>query len=196
MTPRKVARILVAPNERDAARRIVRTTYEAQGYAIDESFATFLEGPSATTFGLFNGEVLYGTISIINDGAQGLPMDSIYAVELAAWRGEGKKLAEVVQFAMDHTLYEAVAGAKPSPFEAASLFTMVLTYALETHIDYLCISINPKHDTFYSLLGFTQIGALKHYGTVNAPAIARALYVPEWRSQTLLAQFMDAERSH
>ncbi|MBI5405980.1 hypothetical protein HY972_03020 [Candidatus Kaiserbacteria bacterium] len=180
--------------ERRAAREIVRRVYEKQGYDVNSgSIARYLDGPDAATFGLFYQDALYATISVVGDGAQGLPMDTIYADELAPWRSEGKKLAEVVQFAVDHDVYVKISGKKPSPFEAAPLFAAVLSHALQKHIDYLCISINPKHDRFYGMLGFKQIGELKHYASVNAPAIARAFYVPDWKTHPFIASFMDKE---
>lgn len=194
MNPLSSCRAIHDAAEREAARDIVRRKYAEQGYDLSiESFKRYLDGPSAVTFGLFEKDTIYGTISVVVDSAAGLPMDSIYADELAPWRSEGKKLAEVVQFAVDNDIFTAVSGKKPSPFEAAPLFRAVLTYALKTHIDYLCISINPKHDRFYGLLGFKQFGKLKHYDSVDAPAIPRALYVPKWSTNPLIKSFLGKE---
>ena len=195
MNPAATCRVVETESEREAARRIVRHLYELQGYDMSsKSFERYLAGPSATTFGLFEGDTLYGTISLIRDSVEGLPMDTIYRAELAALRLQGKKLAEVVQFAVDHEIYTTLTGKKPSPFEAAPLFAAVLSYALATSIDYLCISINPKHDRFYSLLGFTQIGEEKQYDSVGAPAIARVLSVEAAQTNPLIAQFLTAQK--
>jgi len=194
MNPETSCRSLQGEEERHAAREIVRRAYEAQGYDVSSgSIARYLDSPHATTFGLFFGETLYGTISIVLDSEKGLPMDSIYADELAPWRAEGKKLAEVVQFAVDHDAYAAVSGKKPPPFEAAPLFATVLSHAIEAQVAYLCISVNPKHDRFYGMLGFKQIGEMKHYGSVGAPAIARALHVPSQNFHPFIARFMKKE---
>lgn len=176
----------LSADERHIARGIVERKYLAQGYAISDDIARYLEMPQATTYGLFHDDALYGTISIIVDSEQGLPMDSIYSDELASWRASGKNLAEVVQFAVDREVTDK----KPSPFEAAPLFGAVLAHALREKIDHLCISINPKHDRFYALLGFTQIGGEKHYGAVGAPAIARVLSVRDATNNPLIASFM------
>ena len=185
-----VCRPLATDAERAVARAAIRRMYEAQGYETNgDGITRYLENSASTTFGLFVNDTLYGTISLIMDSPQGFPMDSIYSEELSPWRKEGKKIAEVVQFAVDHSVYKKLMGKSPSPFAAAPLFAVVLSRAIEEHIDYLCISINPKHDRFYAMLGFKQIGPLKHYGSVNAPAIARALEVENWRSNPLLRTF-------
>jgi len=173
-------RVIQNNAERLAARAIVKRAYEAQGYSAGSRIAQYLQGPDAITFGLIRDGTLYGTISVILDGSERLPMDSIYSEELASLRAEGKKLAEAVQFAVDHELYSIRFKRKPSPFSAMPLFAAILSCALQKSVDYLCISINPKHDNFYRTLGFKQIGARKQYESVGAPAIAYAFYVPEW----------------
>jgi len=173
-------RVLRNDSERLAARAIVKRAYEAQRYSAGSRIAQYLQGSHAVTFGLIRDEILYGTISVVVDSEQGLPMDTIYADELSPWRSLGEKLAEVVQFAVDHDVYAAAFGTKPTLFGAVPLFAAALSHALAKNIDYLCISINPKHDHFYNMLGFKQIGARKQYESVGAPAIAYALYVPEW----------------
>lgn len=180
--------------ERLAARRIVERAYAAQGYDTKNgAIAAYLQGSGAATFGLFANETLYGTLSLVPDGPDGLPMDAIYRKELAPWRAEGKKLAEVVQFAVDHETYRRAAGKNPSPLVAVPLFVAVLSRAIKAGLDYLCISINPAHDRFYDMLGFKQIGPLKQYDSVNAPAIARALYVPHWQQNPTIKTFLGKE---
>ena len=190
-----VARVLQNTEEREAARDIVRKKYEEQGYDVSSGgIAQYLDTPHATIFGIFYEDTLYGTISLVRDSTDGLPMDSLYSNELSLWRSQERKIAEVVQFAVDHDRYTALAGKEPSPFIAAPLLRKVFSYAQEEHIEYLCISINPKHDQFYSMLGFKQIGALKHYPSVNAPAIARALSVADAEKNPFLTTFFGKER--
>ena len=186
-------RVIQNDVDRLAARAIVKRAYEAQGYGTGSRIAQYLQGPDAITFGLIRDDTLYGTISVVVDSEQGLPMDTIYADELALWRSLGKKLAEVVQFAVDHELYSIRFGKKPSLFSATQLFAATLSCAFQRNIDYLCISINPKHDRFYRMLGFKQIGARKQYESVGAPAIAYAFYVPEWNRHRNITGFFGTE---
>ncbi len=184
MTHVNSCRVLTNAKERAAARAIVRRAYAAQGYDTSDAISRYLEDDSATTFGLFRDDTLYGTISIVIDSADGLPMDAIYTEELSTWRAGRTRIAEVVQFAVDP---DQRAG---SPFETAPLFAAVLARAIEARVRHLCISINPKHDRFYRMLGFEQVGALKHYGSVDAPAIACAFYVPNWNRHPFVASLV------
>ena len=186
-------RVIQNDVDRLAARAIVKRAYEAQGYGTGSRIAQYLQGPDAITFGLIRDDTLYGTISVVVDSEQGLPMDTIYADELSPWRSLGEKLAEVVQFAVDHDVYAAAFGTKPTLFGAVPLFAAALSHALAKNIDYLCISINPKHDHFYNMLGFKQIGARKQYESVGAPAIAYAFYVPEWNRHRNITGFFGTE---
>ncbi|MEK7604205.1 MAG: hypothetical protein AAB442_00130 [Patescibacteria group bacterium] len=177
--------VLTLPAEKQAAQDIVRRVYAAQGYDLSEGvFVRFLRTPNAVVWGLFEEDVLFGTISIIPDSEAGLPMDSLYAEELAPFRAEGKKIAEVVQFAIDHTLK------KPSPFEAVPLLITVLSYARTQKIDTICISIHPKHSQFYHMLGFEKIGDLKQYQAVAAPAVAYALPLVAWETNPFFGNFL------
>src|SRR3989344_1239458 len=115
-------RVIQNNAERLAARAIVKRAYEAQRYSAGSRIAQYLQGPDAITFGLIRDDTLYGTISVVVDSEQGLPMDTIYADELSPWRSLGEKLAEVVQFAVDHELYSIRFGKKPSLFSATQLF--------------------------------------------------------------------------
>lgn len=173
--------------ERLAARHIVRRLYQAQGYAAsngDGDSAAFSDSASTLLWGMAYDGTLFGTVSLMVDSASGLPMDSIYAEELLPLRTTGAKIAEVGQFAVDRELYKVLSG-KDAPFVAAPLFTAVLRHAIENGVHYLCITVNPKHDAFYAAIGFRQIGGLKHHPSVQAPAIARVFFVPEWKRTPL-----------
>lgn len=85
---------------------------------------------------------------------------------------------------MDHTEKSR------SPFEAAPLLSAVVSLASEKGVDYLCISVNPKHDSFYRRIGFTQVGTERRYGAVEAPAIGRLVYLPEWKNTPFVSAFL------
>lgn len=187
-------RILHTDTERQAARDVVKRNYERQGYISDgRGIASYLNTPGATTFGFFYSGTLCGTISIVFDGSEGLPLDSTYADELTPWRAAGKKLAEVVQFAVDHEAYATVSGEKASPLLTVPLFAMIFSHALQEKVDYLCITVHPHHGRFYKLLGFAQIGEPKQYASINTDSIACALSVPEWRTSPAVETFLGKE---
>ena len=186
--------LLLSPEDRRQAREIVRILYEQQGYYTAQGATNIqqsLAQSAPTIFGAFIADRLFGTISVVEDGPAGLPMDSIYKAELEPLR-RAKRIAEVVQFAVDKERY-ARAGGRAPLLPAISLFGAVLSYALWRKLDYLCISVNPKHARFYRLLGFHQIGAEKTYGAVSAPAIAYALSIPQWEKQSLVLGVLGSE---
>lgn len=163
--------------------RLIKRVYTKSGYVSDDSKESkFRPYILSSGTGIFKGsynETTFATISIIKDSSIGLPMDDLYQEELSIFRKEGKKIAEVSQFAVDTDLLKMLdTGFSLTKQLSVShnLFSLVLNHATENDLDYLCIAINPKHDFFYKTLGFEEIGGLKYYASVNnAPALARAL---------------------
>ncbi|GFK93915.1 hypothetical protein NNJEOMEG_01753 [Fundidesulfovibrio magnetotacticus] len=106
------------------------------------------------------------TMSYIPDTPQfGLPMDELYKDELDSLRAQGRKIIEVGSLATSpHRRWQNIV-----VFLAKAIFT----YALSTGADDLCIMVNPKHVRFYkSIFLFEEFGEAKHYGKVDAPAVA------------------------
>ncbi|WP_051617310.1 N-acyl amino acid synthase FeeM domain-containing protein [Desulfonatronovibrio hydrogenovorans] len=94
----------------------------------------------------------------------GLPMDSIYKRELDLIRSKGRKIAELSALAT------------PCRFRWRNIFLYqiqaVYWYALYRGIDDICIVVNPRHKKFYtSLFPFEELGPVRHYPRVNAPAV-------------------------
>jgi hypothetical protein len=186
-------RILTNTEGKRAAFAIVQKLYRAHGYLTgkENDIAQHAAGSHATQYGLFYKETMFGTVSIVEDSEEGLPMDASFKDELDVFRKEGKKLIEAGQFAVDHEIYKSLSGGEGSPFAGSPLIAEVFRFAIEHNIDYICITINPKHDRFYEVMGFTQIGGLRHYPSVNAPGIGRVFYVPEWRTSSFVRGILE-----
>jgi len=141
---------------------------------------------SATFVAKLNGKVA-GTVSIVFDSESGLPMDDIYKDELEKFRNSNKKIVEVCRLATDNDFLKnsGVFDKKRNSLSLLiSLFKLVFHYSIYKNIDYICISINPKHDLFYKSLGFEDIGGLKYYPSVNnAPALAKAIRIDELKTK-------------
>lgn len=157
---------------------LVKKVYSAEGYvennARSDSKDTY--GASTTVFCAYKDNSLFGTISLIEDSPQGLPLDIIYKNYLKHLRESGNKIAEVGRFAVDHSLLQ-----EKGLSTALPLLSLMFQCALERSIDYLCITVNPKHDSFYQSIGFTELGELKHHPSVNhAPAVLRILEVKKF----------------
>lgn len=195
-------RICKASTEIEDAAALVRRIYTQQGYVsavsnsapasnnnIDQnSFLKFLLSNHSRTFSGYINSGLYGTVSLVRDSELGLPMDDLFQSELTNYR-LNQKIAEVTQFAVDHDALEkhdSNFNSKMKMLAGAPLLAIVMQYALQTKLDYLCIAINPKHDAFYKMLGFQEIGDLKYYPSVNnAPALPRLLSLKNFNPEKL-----------
>ena len=177
-------RTAVTPEDREEAIKLVTDVYTAEGY-IDPSadrpagISDYINQPQSTTVMAYVDDWFCGTITIVRDSDQGLPMDVIYHDELAGFREQQVALAEVCQFAVLQ---------KPTDHEKLShrtnldvslgLLSHTIHLALSEQIACLCFTINPKHQLFYRSLGCEQIGEEKSYPFVNnAPALAFSLAV-------------------
>lgn len=165
---------------RDSAhvKALIRQQYEKQGYTRDahefEQLTAYLGLPSTTTFVARKNTSLIGTISLIGDSNHSMPMAAAFSQEIAALREGQRRLAEVSQLAID-----GAAATQHERFDILqALFSLVFHHARATHIDYLCIAINPKHEKLYDALSFTTFGVRDAYRAVSgAPAIAKSLDV-------------------
>lgn len=167
----------------DLSLDLVYQEYRREGYyTADEEkggyFARFLRSEEATTFQFVEAGQVVGTISLIEDSSRGLPMDVQYHFELESLRQRGKKLAEVSQFAVRRDLREdstpRMSGVARLQVSGA-LFSAILRHALARKIDSLVISVHPKHDEFYTQVGFSSLGGVKTYEVVRTQAVAKAL---------------------
>lgn len=182
-------RVLTDSSEKESAAGIVYKKYKAEGYLHEEGessnvISSFLRKDSSDTFGVFAGGEMYGTLSLIFDTKNGLPMDSIYKNEVDTLREKKYVLGEIVQFALDKELASKHLSRLEVPMSSLPLFGYLLSQAEKNKIDHLCISVNPKHVSFYSLIGFETFGEVKHYESVDAPAVAMVFSMSNLHSES------------
>lgn len=165
-------KIAETKSELEQAFRLVHDAYAKEGYIsphpskmrVSINNAT----PTATTvIGLYGDRVIM-TISLFPDSKLGLPMDSIYAEELATLRTQKRRIGEVGALASDPDFRQ---------WDFNLLFhmhkTMILYGKNYLGLDDFVITVNPKHRSFYtSVLLFEPMGELKFYQSVNQnPAV-------------------------
>lgn len=175
------AKLADSKNDIDEAIGLITRVYARSGYVHKDTgeasgISEHLYSPATRTFTIRMGDLLLGTLSVIADSAEGLPMQVIFSDELNALRREGKRIAEVGQFAIDKELLaEAQKRHSRDPIDRAialSLFKLALHYGVRKEFDLFCIAVNPKHVAFYRWMGFETFGATKTYPSVeNAPAV-------------------------
>jgi len=174
-------RIARTREELEKAYYLVYKEYLKRGYTGETSskirVSIYNVIPQTTTFiAIVENEVI-ATATLIEDSPLGLPMDKIYHKELIQLRSNNKKLCEISMLASDTDLFKAGTSImlnSKKMFFIFCLFKLVFDYADNfLALDFICITIHPKHKLVYDFLSFKDLGNLKVYPQVNgAPAIA------------------------
>ncbi len=175
-------RVARTKEELEGAAALVHKEYEKKGYIKNSNsrlrLAMHNAHPQTTTFVAKAGKDVIATTTVIPDSPLGLPMDEIYHKELNQLRVGGKKLCEISMLACDTELFRngvSMMLNSKKLFLVFFLFKHILDYTKEfLKLDFICITINPKHKITYDFLLFKDMGELKMYDEVNnAPAIAK-----------------------
>ncbi len=156
-------------------RNYVKTTDSRLKVSIYNAF------PLTTTFVAVTGNnEVVATATLVPDSALGLPMDDIYHEELEELRRQKKGLCEITMLASDTDIFGSGVSLMLNSkklFFIFYLFKIVFDYAKDfVKLDYMCVTIHPKHKLTYDMLLFKDLGGLKTYNNANgAPAIAKFL---------------------
>lgn len=125
-----------------------------------------------------------GTLSLIEDGAMGLPMEQLYPAEIWQLRRRQKRLAELACFALPDQAADSMGVLR-------ALLQSACEIGFRRGIEELVICIHPKRARFYERrLGFEEIGPLRHCPWVcDQPAVAMKLALQAGSQATnLIAQ--------
>ena len=119
---------------------------------------------------LYQGEAIF-TVSLVADGELGLPMESVYAEEVARRRERGLLVGEVSCLADRRSQFRRF-------FPVfLRLSRLMVQYARRQDLDELLVAVHPKHARFYQrFMDFELIGGKTSYPAVrNHPAVALCL---------------------
>lgn len=166
---------------RHRAYALAHRVYHGCGYASDEqtpACSPFDSNPDTLTLLAVDDQGRdAATITLVFDSAAGLPSDEIYASELGALRGQGRKLVEVTRLAIgeEHQRSKTL---------LVRLFNFIYIFAHRVKgYDDFVIEVNPRHVNYYRrLLMFEQSGPERPCPRVQgAPAVLLRLdlAVPE-----------------
>ncbi len=110
-----------------------------------------------------------GTLGIRFDVAQGLSADGAFEEEMRMLRGQGRKICEFTQLALDDL------GA--SKLVLAALFHTAYLHAYKIYgIELLVIEVNPRHVPYYRrMLDFKVCSEVRTNAQVHAPAVLMCL---------------------
>lgn len=176
--------------EREAAFRLVYLRYLGSGLCAANPSGMRLTPyhllPTTTLFvALYKGEVIL-TLSLVGDGRQGVPMESIFPDEIRSLRARGVRFGEL----------SCLADRRRSLVRFLPLFVQITRlmyqHALAQDPAYqLVIAVHPKHGKFYErFFGFRPLAPERPYRSVlNAPAAAYALE-PSWLAKARHEEYL------
>jgi hypothetical protein len=125
------------------------------------------------------GRSCIGTLSLIEDGAMGLPMEQLYPAEIWQMRRQQLRVAELACFAsLDHSSSQSMAVLR-------AVLQAACEIACRRQIEQLVICVHPRRATFYERrLGFEEFGPLRCCPWVcDQPAIALRLNLRTTRNE-------------
>lgn len=146
--------------------------------------------PETTVFVARAEDRVLSTATVVPDSAEfGLPMDDLYASELTALRGQGRRVLEICSLASD--------GRALTRNAVQHFIKLIFLYCVFQDVDDVCIMVNPRHVRLYSnMFGFKPFGEQRHYPRVNAPAVALRVEVLEVRDNLGRNGFPFSYREH
>lgn len=170
--------VKIASSRREFAQafRLLSANYQARGYEEPSTkpfrFTPYHALPETLTVVAVEARRVVATLSLVPDSASlPLPMEGLYAAEVAALRQSGRRLAEATSLA-DRDLGSG---------EFLRVFTAMIRLAMQAHTrrggDCWVIAVNPRHGSFYGkVLGFRRIGPRRPNAAVQGhPAEAYVL---------------------
>jgi hypothetical protein len=162
----------------EQAFQLVADNYQSRGYDTDGHdyrFTSYHALPETVVLVAKERGRVLATLSLVMDNTLlGLPMETIYGVEVRELRRAGRRLCEVGSLA-DTSL---------STREFVPVFVALIRLAWQHHVrhggDTGVITVNPRHRYFYTkVLGFAPLGNRRACPAVrNHPAEAFLLDVP------------------
>ena len=168
-------RVAQRPEEFFGAFRLVYEAYVRSGLAVPNAYemrvTPFHLLPTTQVFAAMTRNRVDGTVTLVQDGELGLPMEAIYDREVSRRRAEGLRLAEVSCLADRH---QDLRRSLPAVIRLMSLMAQ---YAVRCGVDQLVIAVHPRHAPFYRrFTAFVPFGGRRTYGAVcDKPAVALAL---------------------
>ncbi|MFH1920970.1 MAG: long-chain N-acyl amino acid synthase [Planctomycetota bacterium] len=192
-------KIAATREERASAFRLVYTSYLEAGLGEPNSrqmrVTPYHLLPTTEVFiATLDGEPLF-TVSLVVDGELGLPMESVYAREVAQRRAQGIVLGEVCCLADRRSQFREF-------FPVfLRLCRLMVQYALKRGVAELLVAVHPRHVRFYRrFMSFEAISQQVAYPTVrNHPAVALSLNFKRvdeerpWNYETFFGQALPPE---
>lgn len=159
--------LATATEDFDGAFRLQHDEYVGAGYMsrhpTGRRVTAFNALPSTRVFVARDGARVVGTVTLVQDSPDGLPMDQVYREELSVFRARGRRLGEASTLTIDHAYRRSGLGI------LMRLYRLLSAYALTiARLDDLCMVVRPHHVRFYeTFFPFRQIGPTRPYPRLN-----------------------------
>lgn len=174
---RPAIKIAETPDEYSRAFRLVYEEYLRSKYTKPHpsrmyyNIWSMLPQTSVFTFKSYH-DVLCTLTHIVDTEMFGLPVDAVYKPEIDELRAQGRKVVEVGALATQYIRRWS----NLMVYLAKAMFQ----YSMMTDVNDIVIMVNPKHVNFYtSVFLFKPFGEVRHYSTVDAPAVALRINLNE-----------------
>jgi GNAT superfamily N-acetyltransferase len=167
-----VVKIADSPDEALAASHILHRAYVRRGLVVPHPSALRVTPhgilPTTYTFVAIRDGEYVGTLSLVGDGALGLPLSVIYGAEIDRYRRAGERLAEVGSLAVLPRFRKRGI--------AWLLYRLMYETARSEGIDRLVAAVHPEaRDLYRAALLFRTFGEERSYPGLNASARAIAI---------------------
>jgi len=179
-TPAKVCsdiqiQVAATRSERQAAFELVYRSYLRAGLCAENEYGVRLTPyqllPTTDIIIAQLRDEVISTLSLVRDGALGLPMEEIYPEEVADRRAAGLRLAEV------SCLADRREGAARFFGLFCDMGRLMAQLGRKQGVDELLVTVHPRHAAIYRrYMAFEPIGDRREYPTVQGnPAVALSL---------------------
>lgn len=180
----------------EAAWRLVYDRYSQMGLINENPFAIHavpgaVGDHACVVWGPDGGNVGY-TMTLFRDNPMGLALDSVYARELDALRGTGRRLLEVGMLADRREFATRSIGA------LFSMMRWAIYYGLHLDLTDIVIGVHPRHAQFYArCYGFEEFAEPTSYPLVrNNPVVPLRLRLVEGLAKEILPRGLADARNN
>ena len=155
-------RIARSGEEREKAFRLIYESYLRAGLCEENNFGLRISKyqllPNSEIFVSKIESKVVATVSLVMDGPDGLPMDSIYPTPLENARSQGLRLGEITCLADRRQQHFRIID------NLCALTGLMTQFALKHGLDGFVLISHPKHARFYKrFMAFESIGKVKKH---------------------------------
>ena len=163
----------------------IKDIYKVSGYTFKKK--DYIKySKQRSIFNIYADGKIFGTIALIKEkDTLPLPIYKLYKQEIDLLKISYPKICEIGNFAIDKSSKDAL-GVR-ALCGTKTLFNEVIFEANRESIDLILIVVNPKHVSFYELMGFERIGQDLYHKDVNAEAVGLKIQSEKIKSHYFFA---------